>query len=137
MAEHPSSIRTEYAPPNIEDYLHLRNITGLGYRSPEAASKGLPNSLFAVTLYEGNKTVGMGRVVGDGGCNFEIVDIAVVPDYQGKGLGYLIMQEVMNYIDSHAPEGSYICLIASVPELYEKFGFQKCAPRNEGMFIKR
>lgn len=137
MSENTLSVRTEYAVPAIEDYLHLRNITGLGYRSHEAASKGLPNSLFAVTLYDGNTAIGMGRVVGDGGCNFEVVDIAVAPDYQGKGLGQSIMEEIMIYLDTNAPEGSYICLIASVPKLYEKFGFQKCAPRNEGMFIKR
>ncbi|WP_269969021.1 MULTISPECIES: hypothetical protein [unclassified Shewanella] len=30
------------------------------------------------------QAVGMGRVVGDGTLNFEIVDIAVYPAYQGK-----------------------------------------------------
>ncbi|WP_368736492.1 GNAT family N-acetyltransferase [Endozoicomonas sp. ONNA1] len=39
----------------------------------------------------------MGRVIGDGVCNFEIVDVAVDPSYQGQGLG----RKVMEYIDSY------------------------------------
>lgn len=130
------SLRVEYRPPSTEDFLGLRKAAGLGSRSVEAATKGLPNSLFAVTLYSGTKAIGMGRVIGDGGCNFEVVDIAVLPEYQGRGLGRLIMEEIMTFLDENAPSGSYICLIADVPKLYEKFGFRLCAPRNEGMFIK-
>lgn len=61
----------------------------------------------------------MGRVVGDGALNFEIVDIAVDPVYQGKCYGRLIMQAIMDYLDREAPKGAYISLMADVPELYE------------------
>jgi hypothetical protein len=37
------------------------------------------------------------------------------------------MENVMGYINKNAPGGSYISLIADVPELYEKFGFKKCS----------
>jgi GNAT superfamily N-acetyltransferase len=33
----------------------------------------------------------MGRVIGDGGTTFQIVDIAVDPDYQGQGYGRVIL----------------------------------------------
>jgi ribosomal protein S18 acetylase RimI-like enzyme len=67
----------------------------------------------------------VGRVVGDGGCNFEIVDVAVEPEYQGQGLGRLIMEKIMDFLNINSPAGSYIFLIADVPELYEKFDFKK------------
>ena len=121
--------------PDIESYLRLRKIAGLSPRSPEAAELGLPNSLFAVCIYSEDKLIGMGRIVGDGGCNFEVVDIAVDPQYQGQGLGRIIMQNIMVYINRNAPGGSYISLIADVPELYEKFGFKKCSPKSEGMYL--
>lgn len=37
-------------------------------------------------IEQGNRAVGMGRVIGDGGCFFQIVDIAVDPADQGQGL---------------------------------------------------
>jgi ribosomal protein S18 acetylase RimI-like enzyme len=122
--------------PDIESYLRLREIAGLSPRSREAAELGLPNSLFAVSIYNGDKLIGMGRIVGDGGCNFEVVDIAVNPQHQGQGLGRQIMENIMAYLNTNAPAGSYISLIADVPELYEKFGFKKCSPKSEGMYLQ-
>ncbi len=43
----------------------------------------------------------------------------------------------MGYINKNAPGGSYVSLIADVPELYEKFGFKKCSPKSEGMYLYR
>ena len=123
--------------PDIESYLRLRKITGLSARSREAAELGLPNSLFAVSIYNGDKLIGMGRIVGDCECNFEVVDIAVDPQYQGQGLGRIIMESIMAYLNTNAPAGSYISLIADVPELYQKFGFKNCSPRSEGMYLYR
>lgn len=57
--------------PSVEDYLALRQEAGLSPMSIEGASAGLPNSAFAVTVYAGELLVGMGRVIGDGGCFFK------------------------------------------------------------------
>jgi GNAT superfamily N-acetyltransferase len=76
----------------------------------------------------------MGRVVGDGGLNFEIVDVAVDPAHQGKGLGTLIMQPIMSFLEGEAPSGAYVSLIADVPRLYEKFGFKRTHPKSEGTY---
>jgi len=120
--------------PAVDSYLRLREDCGLSARSREAAERGLPNSLFAVTLYgENDFAIGMGRVVGDGGCNFEVVDIAVDPAHQGSGLGRLVMEEISAWLDANVPPGSYVCLIADTPWLYEKFGFEYCAPKLHGM----
>ncbi len=127
-------IRVELAPPDIDSYIRLRVDSGLSPRTRAAAEVGLANSLFAVTLYnDDGYAVGMGRVVGDGGCNFEVVDIAVDPACQGKGLGRLIMERICEYLDDNVPAGSYTCLIADTPWLYEKFGFEYCAPELHGM----
>jgi GNAT superfamily N-acetyltransferase len=123
--------------PTIQDYLKLRRVSGLRERTTQAAEIGLKSSLFAVTLYmEGGEAIGMGRVVGDGGCNFEVVDIAVHPDYQGQGYGRLIMEHIMDFLRKNVPKGSYVSLIANTPWLYEKFGFEPCAPRLTGMHLR-
>lgn len=130
-------VTTKFETPDIDSFLRLRKVTGLSVRSHKAAERGLPNSLFAVSILDGETIIGMGRVIGDGGLNFEIVDVAVDPDYQGQGLGKQIMTHIMNYLDENAPEGCYISLIADVPTLYEKFGFKRTAPRSEGMYIRK
>lgn len=119
---------------SVEDFLRLRDVTGLSPRTKEAAEKGLPRSLYGVTIEFETETVAMGRVVGDGALNFEIVDIAVDPEHQGRGLGTKIMQHIMDYLEAEAPSGGYISLMADVPKLYEKFGFRLSRPRSEGMY---
>jgi ribosomal protein S18 acetylase RimI-like enzyme len=121
--------------PEPEEYRELRSACGLSPKSAEAAAKGLPNSLFATTIRDQSKLIAMGRVVGDGACNFEIVDVAVHPDYQRRGLGSRIMAAIMDYIHAHAPESAYVSLIADnhAPALYSKFGFEPTAPVSIGM----
>ncbi|ASK68173.1 GNAT family N-acetyltransferase [Shewanella bicestrii] len=120
---------------SVEDFIRLRQISGLSPRPLAGVVKALPNSLYGVQINYGTQTVGMGRVVGDGAINFEIVDVAVDPEHQGKGLGRLIMQHIMAYLDREAFTGAYITLMADVPELYEKFGFKFSRPASEGMYL--
>jgi ribosomal protein S18 acetylase RimI-like enzyme len=125
-----------YKAPAPSEYINLRVEGGLSSKSLEAATIGLANSLFTVSIYEDNTLIGLGRVVGDGGTVFHVVDIVVKPSYQGQGLGKIIMQEIMDYLDSHTYPGSYVSLIADEPanKLYEKFGFQYTYPRSHGMY---
>lgn len=124
-----------HSVPPVEDFLRLREISGLTPRPREAAEKALPNSLYGVHVKKGEQIVGMGRVVGDGALNFEIVDVAVEPDHQGNGLGRGVMEHIMEYLDEQAPKGALISLMADVPALYEKFGFRLMRPDSEGMYI--
>ena len=120
--------------PSVDDFVRLRKVAGLTGRPRTTAEKGLPNSLFGIVVKMENSVVGMGRVVGDGGLNFEIVDVAVDPEHQGRGIGHLIMEKIMSYLEQEAPEGAYITLMADVPELYGKYGFKLSRPKSEGMF---
>nr|WP_303650318.1 GNAT family N-acetyltransferase [Halalkalicoccus sp. NIPERK01] len=99
----------------------------------EAARRGLGNELFAVTVREGTQAVAMGRIVGDGATVYQLVDIAVHPDHQGEGLGRRVVERLLAYLDDNAPETAYVNLIANVPEFYERFGFETCAPELVGM----
>lgn len=124
--------------PDAENYAALRKQAGLSPRSEQGIKIGLGNSLFAVSLYAGDELIGMGRVIGDGGCFLQIVDIAVRPDYQGQGLGKLIMDELINYLKRETPADAYVSLIADQPadKLYLKFGFRYTAPDSLGMYLR-
>lgn len=133
MAE--DEYRVEPRVVALDDYMRLRLIAGLTPFSREAAEKGLPNTQFGVTVLLGNEVVGMGRIIGDGGCFFQITDIAVDPAHQGKGLGKRIMAALTDHIRKAFPETAYVSLIADVPanRLYQQFGFKETAPRSVGM----
>lgn len=125
--------------PSIESYLNLRLAAGLSEMSRKGAEKGLPSTLFAVCLMEGERLIGMGRVVGDGGLQFLVCDIAVHPDEQGKGYGKIIMKEIKFYIDEQVPAEGIVSLIADKPadRLYEQYGFIHAAPDSLGMWFKQ
>ncbi|WP_319533196.1 GNAT family N-acetyltransferase [uncultured Cohaesibacter sp.] len=121
--------------PPLEDFLRLRRITGLTVYSEEAARKGLKGTVMAVMIRYGEDVVGMGRLVGDGGCVFVIADIAVDPAHQGQGLGKAIMAELMDYVNSELGSKAYVSLVADLPadKLYAQFGFEPVAPASIGM----
>ena len=125
--------------PSADDYIRIRLAAGLSEKTREAAEKGLRHSLFAVTVFAGSEPVGIGRVIGDGGCFFEIVDIAVLPEHQGRGLGRRVMASLMDYIRDHAPKSAYVSLMADhgTPAFYERFGFRRAElPESAGMFLR-
>jgi GNAT superfamily N-acetyltransferase len=127
--------RIEAFAPSLHDYLRLRQVAGLSPKSEAGARIGLANSCFAVRVAHGAEVVGMGRVIGDGGCFFQIVDIAVEPAHQGRGLGKAIMAALMDWLQAHAPDRAYVSLIADghARRLYAHFGFEETAPASVGM----
>jgi ribosomal protein S18 acetylase RimI-like enzyme len=121
-----------------EVYRYLREKTGLSPKTHEAADKGLQNSIYSLLIKDCEEPIGMGRIIGDGGCHCQVVDICVLPDYQGKGIGKIIMEKIMNFIDTELPESCYISLIADGPanHLYAKFGFKEVMPKSRGMYYR-
>ena len=130
---------TLHATPSAEVYRHLRVACGLSPKSADAAARGLPGTLFAVQVLHAGEAVGMGRVIGDGGTAFQVVDIAVLPEHQGRGLGKRLMAEIAAWLQAHVPESGYVSLLADVPAdaLYAQFGFVATAPRTVGMAWRR
>lgn len=128
-----------FETPSVETYRALRLGSGLSDRSIDAATRGLAHTLFAVVATKDASPVGMGRIIGDGGCFFQVVDIAVLKEHQGRGLGKLIMREIRKYLDAAVPETGYVSLIADgrAQDLYAQFGFVPTAPLSVAMRYRR
>ncbi|MFC5548223.1 GNAT family N-acetyltransferase [Massilia aerilata] len=120
--------------PSVDDYLRLRRNAGLTPRSAAAAEAGLPNTVAGVVIKSGDLAVGMGRAVGDG-LFYQLVDIAVEPAHQGKGLGKTIVSRLLEALRRIAPAEAYVSLIADgrANELYAQYGFEPTAPASIGM----
>ena len=125
--------------PSVDDYIRIRLAAGMSRKSVEAATIGLSNTIFGVVVYCDERPVGIGRVIGDGGCFFEIVDIGVEPEHQKKGLGDKIMERLMAYLHENAPDTAYVSLMADhgTPEFYKRFGFEaSLPPQKSGMSLR-
>ncbi|WP_123536131.1 GNAT family N-acetyltransferase [Halosimplex salinum] len=123
--------------PDPETFVALRDAADMSPRSLEAARRGLPNTMYGVSMVEtgAGETVGMARIVGDGGSVYHICDMVVHPDHQGRGLGSRMMDALMSYIEDEAPETAYVNLMADVDGFYEQWGFERTAPVSKAMFL--
>jgi GNAT superfamily N-acetyltransferase len=121
--------------PDATTYRRLRAETGLSPKSHEAAERGLSNTLYGVSLVKAGEVIGMGRIVGDGGTVFVVVDIAVQRDHQGQGLGKRIMAALDAWLRANAPPSAYVMLVADgeARHLYAQFGFAETAPASISM----
>lgn len=125
--------------PQAEEYIDIRCKAGLSRKSLEAARIGLANGLHSVVVYWGSQKIGIGRVIGDGGCFFEITDMAVLPEHQKKGVGSMIMRDLVRWLNENAPSTAYVSLMADhfTPEFYKKFGFTLSElPKSAGMYMR-
>lgn len=120
-----NDFKVVYEAPTAMEYKAIRQESGLLEKSEEAVKIGLKNSLFAISMYHGEVLIGMGRITGDGGASFQIVDVVVKPRYRRQGVARKIMEELNRYLTKNTYPGSYVSLIADEPanKLYEEFGF--------------
>lgn len=112
---------------DVDTYLELRNCVGWKKLSVIQAKTAIENSLFTVCAYDGDKPVGMGRIVGDGVVIDYIQDLIVCPEYQKKGIGRLIINRLIEYVKETKLEETEImlCLMCAKgrEEFYKKYGF--------------
>ena len=127
----------EYRQPTVIEYTRLRNLVGWWEVDENATGKALENSLFSVVATEHGTIIGFGRIIGDGGLYFYIQDLIVHPEFQGKGLGKLLMTELMSYITAKAKSGAFVGLMAAkgLEKYYEQFGFKARDKDAPGMYL--
>ena len=122
--------------------LFLDLYKAVGWEPPciEQVRTALKNTLATFTCYDGNRPVGMVRVIGDGGMSFYIKDFAVIPSYQGMGVGKCLMTALEHYVKECKPMDWAVSLelISSIEAVnfYKKYGFEErpCGWDGPGMF---
>lgn len=114
---------------NVKEFNDLYDAVGWGHYTDEVAEKALSNSLYSVSIYDDEKIIGYGRIIGDGACFLYIQDVMVIPEYQAKKVGSMIIEKLMMKINEIKKEIPHIivCLVATTGKegFYEKLGFTK------------
>jgi len=94
---------------------------GMAHREPEVHRRAFEASHTTVFVYEAGQLVGFGRALSDGAYQAAVYDVAVLPEFQGRGLGKLIMKNILERV-----AGCNVILYASPGKesFYRKLGFR-------------
>ena len=113
----------------IFDYLSNHSYWAKG-RTKETIDISIANSLCFGVYSPNNKQVGFARVVTDYVVFAWLMDVFILPSFQNKGLGKLLMSEIMSHNDLQALK-RWGLGTNDAHGLYEKFGFKQLAkPQN-------
>ena len=112
---------------NVDTYLSLREQVGWVKLDINQAQKALDNSLAVITVFDGDKAVGMGRIVGDQSVISYIQDLIIIPEYQGKSIGSQLLNRLIAIVDDMTVPGTrmMLCLMCAKgrEKFYKKHGF--------------
>lgn len=122
-----------------EEYVDIINTIGWKCPSKRLLEKSLKNSMTAKYVID-NKTVGMARFVTDGGYIVLVVDVMVKPEYQGKGIGKKLINNLLARAKDTLEDGEAMMIqllsAAGKKDFYKKFGFKdKPETVDAGMYM--
>jgi GNAT superfamily N-acetyltransferase len=112
---------------SVDDYNSLHIAVGWGACKPDRVSMALERSDFITVAQMDSLTIGMARIVHDG-LQALVMDVIVLPEYQGRGIGKELMIHVMEYLDELSREGGIFVNLLSAQgreSFYEQFGFER------------
>ena len=126
----------KYNELSAEDFIYLWETVWDETPSIEQVKLAMENTLFRVSVLDCGKLIGMARVIGDKGLDYYIKDVVVIPEYQRKGVGRILINEILKYINDNGIKGTEIfvelCAMPDVIPFYKKFGFES----NEAQRLK-
>lgn len=113
--------------PSAEEFNYLTNSVGWGIRKNNIIDEALRNTLYSLCVYDDDKLIGYGRIIGDKTIFLYIQDIMVIPEYQSKHIGTGIMETLLKQIDEYKKINpnirTYLGASKGKESFYEKFGF--------------
>jgi len=124
---------------STDEFLDIIESVGFKTYSKEQVDKALKNTMYMVKVVLNDEVVGIGRVVGDYSILCCLSDICVRPEYQGKGIGLMIIKELKRMVEDGVGEGEKMQIeltpTAGNEKFYEKGGFKYKPDVLTGMYL--
>ena len=115
-------LQLDTANINWDLVVEILQSVGMAYHTDETHKRAFSNSQVVVFVFDEENLVGFGRAISDGEYQAAIYDVAVLPDYQGKGIGKMIIQTIVEKI----PNCNFILYASPGKErFYEKENFKR------------
>ncbi len=131
-----NGLTIKYNELTAQEFISLWESVWDGAPSEEQVTLALRNTIFRVSVYDGDKSVAMARMIGDMGLNYYIKDVVVRPEYQRKGIGKMLIGELLKFVNDNGVKGTGVFVeLCAVPDkipFYEKLGFDS----NEAQRLK-
>ena len=127
-------------------FIQIYNAVGWDCPSKEQVSRALNNTLVSFVAYDDQEPVGMIRLLGDKSMCYLIKNLAVLPDYQGRGksdksIGKMLLEACFDYIKDNLKQGEEadVELISTLEgkNFYLRNGFSErpCSFFGPGMYM--
>lgn len=101
-------ISIKYNVNNVKEFNYLYDAVGWGSYDENVSQKALSNTIYSVSIYDDDKIIGFGRLIGDEICFLYIHDVMVIPEYQNRKIGSQIMYKLLEKINRIKLENPYV-----------------------------
>ena len=127
---------------SIDEFNLLYDAVGWGAYNDSITKQALDNTYYSISIYDEDKIIGYGRLIGDTICFMYIHDVMVLPEYQNKKIGTLIMNKLLDKVHQlkkiNPDMRVYLGASKGKENFYKHFGFieRKDADLGAGMILK-
>jgi GNAT superfamily N-acetyltransferase len=128
----------QHTRPDKDQFYQLFESTGWNenYKlTPEEIYDALEAAWHSISAYDGKRLVGFGRILSDGKLHALITEMIVLPEYQGRGIGRVIMNDLLEKCRQHEIRDVQLFCAQGKVGFYQKFGFVKRRDDAPGMGI--
>ena len=116
----------ERTPTPIEFNMLTKSV-GWEIRENNIVEEALNNTLYSLCVYDNDKLICYGRIIGDKTIFLYIQDIMVIPEYQSQKIGTGIMNKLIEKVNEYKKINpnirTYLGASKGKESFYEQFGF--------------
>ena len=121
-----------------DDYLRYGSCPGYG-QSKETMEESIGKYTKHIILCD-NESVGCVSCIKLGNGLYEIGCLCIIPEYQGKGIGRMLINEILKFINDNGIKGTDIfvelCAMPDKIPFYKKFGFDSNEAQRLRQFLR-
>lgn len=124
---------------NPKDFVNIRESLKWNSIPNDLVKKAIDGSMINISIFDKEKCIGIGRIVGDNALKGMLTDIMVLKEYQNKGVGKLIVTSLIGELNERINEGECFQLEASPTsnnrEFYIKCGLKYKPENQDGVYL--
>lgn len=121
------------------DFINIRNNLKWNPIPYDLVKRALDGSMINISVFDKDKCVGVGRIVGDKVLKGMLTDIMVMTEYQNKGVGKMIVTSLITELKNQINKGELFQLEASPTannrEFYIKCGLKYKPENQDGVYL--
>ena len=124
---------------NANDFINIRQSLNWNMIPKTLVESAIDGSMINISVFDNDKCIGVGRIVGDGALKGMLTDIMVLKEYQNKGVGKLIVTSLIKELENMVKDGCCFQLEASPTaknrEFYIKCGLKYKPENQDGVYL--